>query len=73
MDTVRIEYMIVNRDGNVIQNWTTTESSVQNDPQIYIPRAYAAAQRFSQSSNGILGRVRIVNEQTSRMVDLING
>jgi hypothetical protein len=70
--TVRIEYMIVNNFGSVLTNWTTCEGSVQNDAQIYIPRAYAAAKRFSQPSNGLLGRVRIVDEQTSRIVDMVN-
>jgi len=67
--TVRIEYMIVNVVGSVINNWTTCEGSVQNDPQVYIPRAYAAATRFSR---GHKARVRIVDEQTSRIVDMVN-
>jgi len=70
--TVRIEYMIVNVIGSVITNWCTTEGSVQNDPQVYIPRAYAAANRFSQGMNGHKARVRIVDEQTSRIVDMVN-
>ena len=70
--TVRIEYMVVNRIGSVITNWCVTEGSVQNDPNVYLPRAYAAATRFSQPSNGLLGRVRIVDEQTSRIVDMVN-
>jgi hypothetical protein len=70
--TVRIEYMIVNVIGSVITNWCTTEGSVQNDPQVYIPRAYAAATRFSQGMNGHKARVRIVDEQTSRIVDMVN-
>jgi hypothetical protein len=39
---------------------------------VYIPRAYAAAQRFSQPSTGLLGRVRVVDEDTSRIVDMVN-
>jgi hypothetical protein len=70
--TVRIEYMIVNVVGSVINNWTTCEGSVQNDPQVYIPRAYAAATRFSPGMNGHKARVRIVDEQTSRIVDMVN-
>ena len=70
--TVRIEYMIVNRNGSVLTNWCVTEGSVQNDPNVYLPRAYAAAQRFSQPMNGLLGRVRIVDEQNHRIVDMVN-
>jgi len=70
--TVRIEYMVVNVIGSVLTNWATCEGSVQNDAQIYIPRAYAAAVRFSQGMNGHKARVRIVDEQTSRIVDMVN-
>jgi hypothetical protein len=70
--TVRIEYMVVNRNGSVLTNWCTTEASIQNDAQVYIPRAYAVATRFSQPSNGLLGRVRIVDEQSNKIVDMVN-
>jgi hypothetical protein len=69
--TVRIEYMVVNVIGSVINNWTTCEGSVQNDAQVYIPRAYLAAARFSQGINGHKARVRVVDEQTNRIVDII--
>ena len=71
--TVRIEYMIVNSLGSVISNWCISESSVLNDPQVYVPRGYAAKSRFSQPNGSMLARVRIVDEQTSRIVDIING
>jgi hypothetical protein len=67
--TVRIEYMVVNRNGSVLTNWCTTEGSVQNDPQVYIPRAYAVAERFSQPN--LTPRVRIIDEQTNRIVDIL--
>lgn len=70
--TVRIEYMIVNRSGSVLTNWSTTEASIQNDAQVYIPRAYATVERFTQRSTGHFGRVRIVDEQTNRIVDMVN-
>jgi len=70
--TVRIEYMVVNRNGSVLTNWCTTEGSVQNDAQVYIPRAYAVAERFSQPMTGLLARVRVIDEQTSRIVDMVN-
>ena len=70
--TVRIEYMIVNRNGSVLTNWCVTEGSVQNDAQVYIPRAWTVAERFTQRSTGLLGRVRIVDEQTNRIVDMVN-
>jgi hypothetical protein len=70
--TVRIEYMVVNVIGSVLTNWCVTEGSVQNDPNVYIPRAYAAAVRFSQGMNGHKARVRIVDEQSSRIVDMVN-
>jgi len=70
--TVRIEFMVVNVIGSVLQNWTPTEGSVQNDPQVYIPRAYQAATRFSQGMTGQKARVRIVDEQTNRIVDMVN-
>ena len=69
--TVRIEYMIVNVIGSVITNWCTTEGSVQNDAQIYVPRGYAAKSRFSQPMTGLVARVRVVDEQTNRIVDII--
>ena len=69
--TVRIEYMIVNHIGSVITNWCTCEGSVQNDPQVYVPRGYAAKSRHSQPMSGLLARVRVVDEQTSRIVDII--
>ena len=69
--TVRIEYMIVNVIGSVINNWATCEGSVQNDAQIYVPRGYAAKSRFSQPMTGLVARVRIVDEQTNRIVDII--
>jgi len=67
--TVRIEYMLVDLAGSVITNWSTCEGSVQNDPQIYVPRGYAAKSRFSRPNRTT--RVRIVDEQTSRIVDII--
>lgn len=70
--TVRIEYMVVNRNGSVITNWCITEGSVQNDPNVYLPRAYASVERFSQPMTGLLARVRIVDEQTSRIMDMVN-
>jgi hypothetical protein len=69
--TVRIEYMTCNRNGSVLTNWCTTEGSVQNDAQVYIPRAYAVAARFSHTMNGVLARVRIIDEQTNRIVDIL--
>jgi len=70
--TVRIEYMVVNVIGSVLTNWCVTEGSVQNDPNVYLPRAYAAATRFSQGMNGHKARVRIVDEQSNRIVDMVN-
>jgi hypothetical protein len=69
--TVRIEFMVVNVTGSVISNWNTFEGSVQNDPQIYVPRAYQAVLRFSQGMSGHKARVRVVDEQTNRIVDLV--
>ena len=69
MDTVRIEYMIVTENGSVIQNWMTCEGSIQNDAQIYFPRACNAQYRLGTS--GHKTRVRVVNEQTNRIVDMI--
>jgi hypothetical protein len=69
MDTVRIEYMILNGP-SVIQNWTNAEGSVQNDAQIYAPRAFQLKNRFSGESRQ--ARVRIVSEQSNRVVDIIS-
>jgi hypothetical protein len=69
--TVRIEYMIVNLIGSVINNWATCEGSVQNDPQVYVPRGYAARSRFSQPNSGMIARIRVVDEQNGRIVDII--
>jgi hypothetical protein len=67
--TVRIEYMIVTGNGTVSQNWTTCEGSIQNDAQIYFPRAYNAKYRFE--SNGHKTRIRVIDEQTNRIVDML--
>jgi len=67
MDTVRIEFMLVNGQGNVIQNWTNMQGSVQNDPLIYVQRALEL--KRTQSMN-YTARVRVVSEQTNRVVDL---
>jgi hypothetical protein len=68
--TVRIEYMIVDLAGSVVSNWSTCEGSVQNDPQTYVPRGYAAKSRFSRPNRA--ARVRVVDEQTGRIVDMIS-
>ena len=47
MDTVRIEYMILN-GSSVIQNWTNAEGSVQNDAQVYAPRALQLKDSYAQ-------------------------
>jgi hypothetical protein len=68
MDTVRIEFMLVNTGGVVIQNWTTAQSSVENNPQVYLPRAV----HLQDSHIGTnYARVRVVSEQTNRIVDLL--
>ena len=69
--TVRIEFMICNSLGSVIANWCVSEGSVQNDPQIYVPRGYAVRSRHSQPMSGLVARVRVVDEQTNRIVDII--
>ena len=68
--TVRIEVMTVDLAGSVVTNWATCDGSVQNDPQIYVPRGYAAKSRFSRPNRTT--RVRIVDEQTNRIVDMIS-
>ena len=40
MDTVRIEYMLVNDQGLVLTNWATAEGGLMNDPQTQIGRAH---------------------------------
>ena len=70
MDTVRIEYMLVNGPGDaVIQNWTTMQGSVQNDAQVYVPRAMELKRNMGSVHNA---RVRVVSEQTNRIVDLFS-
>jgi hypothetical protein len=68
MDTVRIEYMLVGMSGQVIQDWTTVQGSVENNAQVYIPRAMNL--KLSQG-NIHNARVRVVSEQTNRIVDII--
>ena len=70
--TVRIEYMVLNQQRSVITNWCTLEGSVQNDPQVYVPRAYAAVERFTQRAGGMIARARVIDEQTGRIVDVVN-
>ena len=67
--TVRIEYMVVNENGSVIQNWITCEGSIQNDAQIYFPRAHLAQHRLGMS--GHKTRVRVIDEKTNRIVDML--
>ena len=67
--TVRLECMIQSPKGQVLQNWTTQEGSIINDPQIYTPRAYQIKRR--QNATPYTIRVRVVDEQTNRIVDLI--
>jgi hypothetical protein len=69
MDTVRIEYMLVNEQGSVISNWTTMEGSIQNNAQVYVERANQVLRRVGQGS--WKPRVRVVSEQTNRIVDII--
>jgi hypothetical protein len=68
MDTVRIEYMLVNSDDSVIINWTTIQGSVQNDPQVYVRRALET--KRNMSTHVCPARVRVVSEQTNRIVDI---
>ena len=69
MDTVRIEYMLVSDTGDaVIQNWTTIQGSIINNPNDYIPRALSVKKGMSVSHTA---RVRVVSEQTNRIVDII--
>jgi len=69
MDTVRIEYMLVNDSGAVITNWTVMESSVENNAQIYVQRANQVLNRVGQGN--WKPRVRVVSEQSNRIVDII--
>ena len=68
MDTVRIEMMLVGLSGQVLQNWTTMQGSVENNAQVYVPRALSLKQTQSQIH---IVRVRVVSEQTNRIVDII--
>ena len=68
MDTVRIEFMLVGSKGAVIQNWTTTQSGIINDPQIYLPRAVGVQDTYTGTN---YARVRVVSEQTNRIVDIL--
>ena len=68
IDTVRIEYMVLNHKGVVLCDWTLSEGSVENNPQIYTPRAMQV--KRGQNCVPYTIRVRVVSEQTNRMVDL---
>lgn len=68
MDTVRIEYMLVNTGGVVVQNWTTSQGSVENNPQVYLPRAVSLQDAHTGT---YYTRVRVVSEQTNRIVDIL--
>jgi hypothetical protein len=68
--TVRIEYMIVDLAGYVVSNWSACEGSLHNDPQTYVPRGYSAKTRFSRPNRP--ARIRVVDEQTGRIVDMIS-
>jgi hypothetical protein len=68
MDTVAIEYMLINPQGSVIMNWTKVQGSIQNDPQIYVPRALNT--KMGMNTPSCPARVRVVSEQTGRIVDM---
>mgnify|MGYP003340792700 FL=1 len=69
MDTVRIEYMLVNDQGLVLTNWATAEGGLMNDPQTYVYRANQVRDRYTQGMSK--ARVRVVSEQSNRIVDII--
>lgn len=71
MDTVRIEYMLLSGT-SVIQNWTNAEGSIQNDAQIYVPRALNIQNRYYNSRYQARVRVRVVSEQSNRVVDILS-
>jgi hypothetical protein len=68
MDTVRIEYMMVNERGEITLNWTTLQGSIENNPQIYVPRAFQVKNGYGEDPKQM--RVRVISEQTNRIVDL---
>ena len=68
MDTVRIEYMLTNSSDYVIMNWTTVQGSVMNDPQVYVQRSLEVKQ--SMNTGSCPARVRVVSEQSNRIVDI---
>ena len=70
MDTVRIEFMLIGLSGKVIQDWTTIQGSVENNAQVYVPRALNVKKSQSQDINTRTVRVRVVSEQTNQMVDM---
>lgn len=67
MDTVRIEYMLINLSGQVIQDWTVMQGSVENNAQVYVPRALNIKRTQSTLHTA---RVRVVSEETNRVVDI---
>jgi len=67
--TVRIEYMLVSDSGDaVVQNWTTIHGSVINNPNDYVPRALSVKKGMGMFHTA---RVRVVGEQSNRIVDII--
>jgi hypothetical protein len=70
MDTVRIEYMLLGLSGQVVQDWTIVQGSVENNSQVYVPRALNVQRSQSQGHNTRAARVRVVSEQTDRIVDI---
>ena len=69
MDTVRIEYMLVNDQGVVLTGWATAEGGLFNDPQTYVYRANKVLDRYTQGLSK--ARVRVVSEQSNRIVDIV--
>jgi hypothetical protein len=72
MDTVRIEYMIIGLSGQVVQDWTVIQGSIENSAQVYVPRALNVQRSQSHNHNTRTARVRVVSEQTNRIVDMIS-
>ena len=67
-DTVAIEYIqLSNGRKTVAGSWQRIRCGILNDPQLYNQEAYAVQRQFNFNV-----RIRVVEESTGRVVDILS-
>jgi hypothetical protein len=74
MDTVRIEIMIMDMKAHIVSSaWIKKDVNLPNDPFYYLPMMskYLMNMKSMYPNDYMLPRIRVVNEQTNRIVDMM--